>query len=448
MSEKLNMERVPFMPDAHIGGVAFEELYPNWTRQMDQLEEAVLEEIRSGNTPRAYLSDQQRFRHFLNSWVVSSPEVEISVEQVDDILPFAHDEFFGMGLLRPWLEDPRVEDVVLNTYQWMDVYQGGVKTPVTPTPFGSDKEVENWMRRMLEANGKNLSEDDPVGNGQLSDGSRISCTLPPVSGAPGFSIRKHRVERFSGDTYRQSGVAPAGFFDDLQQWVESRQNLLICGPTGSGKSTLINYTAGLIGEDERVLVVEDTRELMLQSPRAYQLTATGQNARMGRAEQLDLTLRDLVAQTLRMVPERIIVGEVRGPEAFEMLNAMNTGHSGGLTSLHANGPAEAVMRLESLAAPAQPNMPLWALQDLIATVLGVVIQMRKIPGTSQRVVVEATQVIHPMQVTEIETLSGARKLRDNLYLRILWRWDSRSGQLVRHAGMLETEGDYFAPPTD
>lgn len=437
------MTRVPFVPDAYIAGKPFAELYPNWTELMDRLEEAVLEEIASGNTPRSYLADQQRFRHFLDSWVLQNPELGLSPEQVEDILPFAHDEFFGMGLMRPWLEDPRVEDVVLNTYQWMDVYQGGVKQPVTPTPFGSHKEVEDWMKRMLAANGKGLSEDDPVGNGQLSDGSRISCTLPPVSSTPGFSIRKHRVERFSGEAYEQSGVAPAKFFEDLKDWVDQRQNLLICGPTGSGKSTLINYTAGLIGEDERVLVVEDTRELMLQSPRSYQLTATGQNARMGRAEQLDLTLRDLVAQTLRMVPERIIVGEVRGPEAFEMLNAMNTGHSGGLTSLHANGPAEAVMRLESLAAPAQPNMPLWALQDLIATVLGVVIQMRKIPGTSRRAVVEAAQVIHPMQIADPERLEGARKLRDNLYIRTLWRWDARSGQLVRLAGALPTEGDYF-----
>lgn len=443
MSEQRSLTRVPYMPQAYIGGQPFSSLYPRWTALMDELEKAVVEEIASGNTPRKYLADPQRFRHFLDSWVALNPQLGLSADQVQDILPFAHDEFFGMGLLRPWLEDPGVEDVVLNTYQWMDVYRGGVKQPVSPTPFSSHEEVEDWMRRLVAFDGQSLSDEDPVANGQLPDGSRISCTLPPVSATPGFSIRKHRVERFSGEAYRASQVAPEAFFDDLQFWVDSRQNLLICGPTGSGKSTLINYAASLIGEDERVLVVEDTRELLLQSPRAFQLTSTGQNARMGRAERLDLTLRDLVAQTLRMVPERIIVGEVRGPEAFEMLNAMNTGHSGGLTSLHANSPAEAVMRLESLAAPAQPNMPLWALQDLIATVLGVVIQMRKVPGTSRRVVVEATQVLHPMQVADPQALEGARKLRENLYLRTLWKWDARSEQLVRQAGLLETEGDYF-----
>ncbi len=444
MSDQLpEVKRIRQAPEVFIGDQRFIELYPNWQEICNYYEWAIDQEITSGATPRSYLADPQRFLNFFADHA-SRAELGISPDQVADIVGYVFDEFFGLGLIRPWLEDPEVEDLILDSWKCLDVTRAGRKERVSPSPWGDDADVFRWMQRLLLQDGKQLSEYNPIENGQLSDGSRLIFLCPPVVPTCGFAIRKHRVERFQRDTYEASGVAPREFFQDLEGWVLGRQNLLVSGATGSGKTTLLNYAGALIPQEERVLVVEDTPELQIPHPRAYSMAAVVRGARGGRGEEKAITMQDLVRATLRMKPERIIVGEVRGAEAFDLLNAMNTGHDGGMSTLHSNSPADAMLRLESLAAPANPNMPTWALQDLIGVTVGVVIQMKQLPGSARRVVVEAAQIIHPAKLAERDQLEGCLELRaDRIYVRPLWLWNNQQGRLVKISEPLPLAGQYF-----
>lgn len=430
------------MPPVLIGGVPFIDRYPQWPDIIAYFRQAIDEEIASQRTPRAYLGDKGRFLQFFLTHITARPELGINENQVNDIIGFVHDEFFGLGMLRAYLEDPEIEDLLMDSWRRMDVVKGGRKHSV-PTPFADDQDAREWMKRML--GDEPFNENHPVANGQLADGSRIICLRQPVVETCGFAIRKHRAERFSPEHYVASQVAPVEFFADVAQWIARRFNILMSGATGSGKTTMLNYVATLIDEEERLIILEDTPELLIPHPRAYRLTTKGSGARIGQHDENDITIRHLVGHTLRMKPDRIVVGEVRGPEAFDMLNSMNTGHDGGLTTLHANSPAEAVLRLESLAVQAMDNMPLWALQDLIANTIGIIIQLKQLPRSSRRVVVEASQVLHPTQaLSEADLQPPSRKLRENLYLRPLWRWNNRTGGLERVAPPAELADQYFA----
>ena len=444
MSDHLpQVKRLRTPPNVRIGDRMFIELYPNWQEICDYYGWAIDEEVASGSTPRSYLADEQRFLNFFTDHATRNG-LGVGPDQVPDIVGHIFDEFFGIGLIAPWLEDEEVEDIVLDSWKAMDVTRKGRKERVSPTPWVDDADVFRWMQRLLSKDGKQLSEYNPIENGRLSDGSRLIFLCPPVVGTCGFSIRKHRVERFQREAYEASGVAPPEFFADLLSWVNSRQNILASGATGSGKTTLLNYAGSLIDPEDRILVVEDTPELQIPHPRAYSMAAVVRGARGGRGEEAAITLQDLVRATLRMKPDRIIVGEVRGAEAFDLLNAMNTGHDGGMSTLHSNSPADAMLRLESLAAPANPNMPTWALQDLIGVTVGIVIQMKQLPGTSRRVVVEASQIIHPAKLADRGQLEGCLELREGrIYVRTLWLWDNIRGELVRTAYPLPLAGQYF-----
>ncbi len=430
------------MPDAFIGDLPFSALYPNWEEILDELIPAVKAE--EAHTPPEYLSDRERFYNFFHGWALASPHLQIEETSINDVFPFAHDECYGMGLLRVWLDDPDVEDIIMYSSEQIDVIKGGAKQAFR-SPFADDEAAIRWMKQVMELHGQgSLSAHNCLENGQLPDGSRIICTIPPVARRPGFTIRKHRVERFNQDAYRSSGVAPAEFFDDLTRWVQTRENMLITGATSSGKTTMINYCGALIDPEDRIVVIEDTPELQFQHTRAYPMAARGSATRLGSHEAGDVTIAHLVAASLRMTPDRIILGEVRGPEAFDMLNAMNTGHDGGMTSLHANSPAEAVLRLESLASQARSNMPLWALQDLIANTVGIIVQMRKRHGTSERKVVEASQIFHPMQADPGRLDDPANvRLRENLIVRRLWLWNKQADRLENVAPMAALLDDYF-----
>jgi len=431
-------------PQIAIGGRPFIEMYPQWQAICDYFQWAIDQEVSSGSTPLAYLADQNRFLNFFTDHVHRNQDLHIRPEQIADIVEHVHDEFFGLGLIAPWLEDPLVEDIILDSWQAMDISRSGKKERISPTPWKDDADVFRWMQRILAKDGRQLSEHNPVENGQLADGSRLIFLCQPVVKTCSFAIRKHRSERFQRNSYESSGVAPPEFLREAEGWVLSRQNLIASGATGSGKTTLLNYLGSLVPQDERILVVEDTPELQIPHPRAHSMAAIVRGARGGRGEERAITMQDLVRHTLRMKPDRIVLGEVRGAEAFDLLNAMNTGHDGGMSTLHSNSPADAILRLESLAAPANPNMPTWALQDLIGVTVGIVIQLKQLPGSSRRVVVEASQVLHPAKVEDRTQLDHCLELReDRIYMRTLWLWDNKQERLVRKASPLPLAGQYF-----
>lgn len=432
-------------PDILIGGRPFVERYPQWQKICDYFQWAIEQEVSSGSTPPEYLADPNRFLNFFADHVQRNPDLGLSPQQIPDIVEHIHDQFFGLGILAPWLEDPAVEDVILDSWKAMDISRNGQKERISPTPWRDDADVFRWMQRILARDNKQLSENNPVENGQLADGSRVIFLCQPVVKTCGFAIRKHRAERFQRHAYEQSGVAPPEFLREAEQWVLSRQNLLASGATGSGKTTLLNYLGSMIPAEERILVVEDTPELQIPHPRVYGMAAIIRGARAGRGEEMAITMQDLVRHTLRMKPDRIILGEVRGAEAFDMLNAMNTGHDGGMSTLHSNSPTDAILRLESLAAPANPNMPTWALQDLIGVTIGIVIQMKQLPGSARRVVVEAAQIIHPAKTKDGHIPNDCIPLREGrVYLRTLWVWNNQQEKLIKLANPLPLAGQYFA----
>jgi len=431
-------------PNVMIGGKPFAELYPHWQELCDYFQKAVAAEISSQRVPRSLIADENRFQSLVLDHVARQPGLRLTPQQVPDILPYLLDDLFGVGVIAPWLDDPAVEDIILDSWQAMDISKNGEKHRVSPTPWVDDQDVFRWMQRILRAQGRSLSENNPIENGRLHDGSRLVFLCPPVVATCSFAIRKHRAERLQRAAYQASGVAPAEFFAQMDTWVERRRNIIAAGATGSGKTTLLNYLGSLIDEWERILVVEDTPELQIPHLRAHGLAATAANLAPGEATRVDV--RKLVETTLRMKPDRVIVGEARGAEAFDLIQAMNTGHSGGMSTLHANTPADAILRLEAMAAPANPNMPTWALQDSIGTAIDIIIQMKQRPKSSRRYVVEAAQVIHPskLPLNEQHLLDECLEVRKgSIYVRPLWQWDREAERLVKVADELRVGGEYF-----
>jgi pilus assembly protein CpaF len=274
----------------------------------------------------------------------------------------------------------------------MDVSKNGSKERISPTPWADDADVFRWMQRILAKDGKQLSEHNPVENGQLADGSRVIFLCQPVVKTCGFAIRKHRSERFQRNAYEQSGVAPPEFLREAEKWVLERHNLLASGATGSGKTTLLNCLTRYIDKTERVITCEDTAELQLQQPHVVRLE-TRPASLEGAGE---ITMRDLIKNCLRMRPERIIVGEVRGAEAMDLLQAMNTGHDGSMGTVHANNAREAIARIEALVNMNASNLPIRVIRDMIVSSVDVVIQVERLRDGSRRV----------MSVSEVLGLEG------------------------------------------
>lgn len=445
-NQPLPIKKTSRMPNVKIGAYHFSQLYPQWEEILDYFETAIYHEINSEITPRKYLADPQRFLNFFTEHIKSNPQLNVSVNQIQDIHEYVHDEFFGLGILRPWLSDPQVEDVYLNSYEYIYIVKGGKKYG-SESPFESDEHVIQWLRLMLSKIGKTISEYQPIENAQLADGSRMVCLISPVVKSPGFVIRKHKTETFNKKTYMNSGVAPPEFFEQLNFYIKERFNIIIAGATGSGKTTLINFAASLIDPTERILVVEDTPELQIPHPGVYAMAAQVKGARETRKEDIDaITIRDLVRSTLRMRPDRIIIGEVRGSEAFNMLEAMNTGHKGGMATIHAASPSFTISRLEAMAAPANPNVPLWSLQNLIGSTIDIIIQMSYYPGDGRRVITEVSQVLHPWQVFNQEDLTDSsiqELVPDRIYLKTLWLWNQATENLDFHSDPMPLRGQYF-----
>ncbi len=297
---------------------------------------------------------------------------------VDDIL----DELLGLGPIEPLLKDNTVTDILVNTHAQIFVERNG-KLSLTSAHFKDDRHLLRIIDRIVSAVGRRVDESQPLVDARLADGSRVNAIIPPLAvDGPLLSIRKFAKIPIDMEKLVELGTLPLEFAELLESIVKARRNVLISGGTGSGKTTLLNAMSAFIDGQERIITIEDAAELQLQQIHVGRLETRPANIE-GKGEIIQ---RDLVKNSLRMRPDRIIVGEVRGGEAFDMLQAMNTGHEGSMTTVHANTCRDALSRVEQMIGMTGFEMPARSARGQIASALHVVIQLGRMSDGRRRLI--------------------------------------------------------------
>jgi pilus assembly protein CpaF len=292
------------------------------------------------------------------------------------------DDLLGFGPIQPLLENPDISEVMVNGAHKVYIEING-KLSKTNISFESDDAVLKLIDRIISPLGRRIDVDSPTVDARLPDGSRVNAIIPPVAiDGPTITIRKFQKGKLSVDQLVELGSITYNMAEFLRACVISRFNIIISGGTGSGKTTLLNVLSGYLPADERIVTIEDAAELRLQQEHIVRLETKPQNVDGSGA----VSIRDLVRNSLRMRPDRIVVGEVRGGEALDMLQAMNTGHDGSLTTLHANSPRDAISRLETMCMMAGMEMPLKVIRSQIASAIDVIVQVSRLKDGSRKVV--------------------------------------------------------------
>jgi len=292
------------------------------------------------------------------------------------------DETFGLGPLEPLFRDQTITDILINGSRTMYVERNG-RLEQSKVKFANDAHLLKIVQRIVSAVGRRIDETNPMVDARLADGSRLNAVIPPLAiDGPLVSIRRFGSKPLGvQDLVDKDSITPE-MMEFLAACVEARMNILVSGGTGSGKTTLLNVLSGYIPEHERVATIEDAAELQLQQPHVVRMETRPRNVE-GTGE---VTTRDLVRNALRMRPDRIIIGECRGNEALDMLQAMNTGHDGSLTTVHANTPRDAMGRLEMMVGMAGLDVPMWTIRRQIASAIHIVIQAVRLTGGPRKVV--------------------------------------------------------------
>jgi pilus assembly protein CpaF len=294
----------------------------------------------------------------------------------------------GLGPLEPLMGDPEIEEIMINGPGMVLVERRGRIEP-TGISFAGEEELMHLVERILSPVGRRVDEASPVVDARLEDGSRINCVIAPLAlEGPVVTIRRFRPSGFDMDALVRNGTLARGGADFLGRCVEGRANVVVSGGTGSGKTTLLNALSQHIGADERIVTIEDAAELRLRQAHVVRLESRPANLE-GRGE---VTIRQLVRNAMRMRPDRVIVGEVRGAEALDMLQALNTGHDGSMTTVHANSAADALRRIETLALMAELGLPHAAVRQQLASAIDVVVHLARDREGARRVT-EVAEVI-------------------------------------------------------
>ena len=313
--------------------------------------------------------------------LLAQEAMPLSVSDRDRLVNDVQHELFGLGPLEPLLADPTISDILVNSHKTIYVERRG-KLQTTNVAFKDDEHLMRVIERIVSSVGRRIDESSPMVDARLQDGSRVNAIIPPLSiDGPVLSIR-----RFGADPLRMAALVEnkaltKDIADMLQMVVHARLNILISGGTGAGKTTLLNALSAYIPENERIVTIEDSAELQLQQPHVVRLETRPPNIE-GKGE---VTQRDLVKNALRMRPDRIVIGEVRGGEAIDMLQAMNTGHDGSLTTVHANTPRDAIARLETMIQMTGMRLSDRAMRQQIASALNLVVQVARLSDGSRRV---------------------------------------------------------------
>ncbi|MCZ6874113.1 MAG: CpaF family protein [bacterium] len=315
---------------------------------------------------------RQKIRHLMEELLLHQSEPLNSVEK-ERLIAEVEDEIMGLGPLEPYLRDPTVSEILVNAHDQIYIERFGKLEP-TDSRFKDDVHLRMIIDKIVSAVGRRIDESSPMVDARLADGSRVNAIIPPLAiDGPCVSIRRFAVEPLQLEDLIVLKALTPEIGELLRGIVQARLNVLISGGTGSGKTTLLNVISGFIPPDERIITIEDSAELQLRQGHVVRLETKPPNIE-GKGE---FTQRDLVRNCLRMRPDRIVMGEVRAGEALDMLQAMNTGHDGSLTTIHANTPRDSLIRLETMVAMAGLNIPTKFLRHHISSALDVIIQVAR-----------------------------------------------------------------------
>src|SRR5215213_5615020 len=313
--------------------------------------------------------------------LLSEESQPLTMAEREQILSDILDEVFGLGPLEPLLRDPTINDILVNTYKQVYVERHGVLERV-PGTFQDDKHLMRVIDRIVSAVGRRVDDSSPMVDARLADGSRVNAVIPPLAvDGPLLSIRRFPTDRLKAEDLVSIRSMTKPMLDFLQHCVRARLNMLISGGTGAGKTTLLNVLSSFISERERIVTIEDAAELQLPQEHVARLETRPPNVEgKGAVKQ-----RQLLVNALRMRPDRIVVGETRGEEALDMLQAMNTGHDGSLTTVHANTPRDALSRIETMIAMGATNLPERAMRQQISAAIQIVIQQSRMADGTRKV---------------------------------------------------------------
>jgi len=370
--------------------------------------------------------------------ILEREDVQVSPVERRKMVQELVQDTLGYGPLDPLLADETITEVMCNAYDEIWVERNGVIEPVDVS-FSDDGSYRQVIEKIVSAVGRRIDESSPMVDARLPDGSRVNAIVPPLA----FNGAVLTIRKFATDPYTVSDLIGFGTLtlpiaQVMEACVRGKLNIVVSGGTGTGKTTNLNVLSAFIPANERIITVEDSHELQLQQPHVVNLEARPPNAE-GAGE---VRIRDLVKNTLRMRPDRIVVGECRGPEALDMLQAMNTGHDGSLTTLHANSARDAISRLEVLVLMAGYDLPLRAIREQINSAIHLIYQLERLPD-GRRIV---------RSLTEVQGMEG-----DIILLQDIFVWDFAADQLVatglrpRFVERLKAEGvelpaSVFAPP--
>jgi len=335
----------------------------------------------------------------------------------DQIISRLVNEIFGFGIIQPLLDDPDISEIMINGPSQVFIERAG-KLELADVKFDNNAQILQIIDRIVSPLGRRIDESSPLVDARLPDGSRVNAVIPPIAvKSPTLTVRKFKDTILDYGSLIRYGSLTEDISKMIDRFVKSRLNILISGGTGSGKTTLLNVCSSSIPSDERIITIEDSIELKLIQPHVVSLEGRPPNIE-GKGQ---VTIRDLMINTLRMRPDRIVVGEVRGAEAFDMLQAMNTGHDGSLSTIHANNPHDVISRLTSMIFMAGIDMPVSVMREMIFSAVECVIQTARLSDGSRRI----------LSVTELSEFDGTEILLHDIYKLVVDGRDEK-GKFVAH----------------
>jgi pilus assembly protein CpaF len=362
-------------------------------------------------------SAREEIRDIVNE-IIAIKNIVMSIAEQEELLDDICNDVLGFGPLEPLLSRDDISDIMVNGSGTVYIEVKG-KIQKTGIRFRDNQQLLNICQRIVSQIGRRVDESSPICDARLPDGSRVNAIVPPLAiDGPALTIRKFKKDKLTLDQLVRFGTITEQGAEILRIIGHSRVNTLVSGGTGSGKTTLLNCLTEFIADDERIITCEDAAELQLQQPHVVRLETRPPNLE-GEGQ---VTMRDLVRNCLRMRPERIIVGEVRGPEAFDLLQAMNTGHDGSMGTLHANNPREALSRLESMITMGGFSLPSRTIREMITASVDVVIQAARLRDGSRKIT----------HITEVMGMEGDVIITQDLFVFDMTGEDAQGNILGRH----------------